>query len=466
MRITRYVAGLAALGVAAATAFFPGRAAQAQSFTFSSSFQVQNLSSTGANISISFYKLNEANAQTSVSDTIPGSGQKTYATLPSQVEAGFDGSAVIASDQRVAAIVNVNSPDLSLSFGGEAYVGVTEGSNSVSLPLLFKGSFGFNSFFNVQNVGQTATQVTVTYSGGGLSSPVVVPAVTVNPGSAARFDVGGNANLPPGFNGSATITSTASDIAAVATHVGPTTVLIYNGFASGTTNPVFPLVNSNNFGYLTGIALQNRGAQASNVTVTYTANGATAATCTETLNIPGNGGSAFFAINAFSANDPTPNDDTCQNGSTFVGSARVSANSANVELVGTVDQLNGGQRKGGTYSGFSEADATGTVVFPLINDRNFGFFTGISLANVTDTAATVTCTYSGTSYKDENQALPARGTLTIVNANKIGNGYNGSGTCTVTGGARIVGVANQLRSSPNSAGQQVDTFYVYEGSNN
>jgi hypothetical protein len=465
MRISRYVAGLAALGVAAATAFFPGRAAQAQSFTFSSSFQVQNLSSTGANISISFFKLNEANAQTSVTDTIAGSGQKTYATLPSQVEAGFDGSAVIASDQRVAAIVNVNSPDLSLSFGGEAYVGVTEGSNSVSLPLLFKGSFGFNSFFNVQNVGQTATQVTVTYSGGGLSAPVTVPAVTVNPGSAARFDVGGNANLPAGFNGAATIASSASDIAAVATHVGPSTVLIYNGFASGTTNPVFPLVNVNNFGYQTGIALQNRGGQASNVTVTYTANGATTPTCTETLSIPGNGGSAFFAISAFGANDANTTNN-CPNGATFVGSARVSANSANVELVGTVDQLNSGQRKGGTYSGFSEADATGTVVFPLINDRNFGFFTGISLANVTDTAATVTCTYSGTTYRDENKALPARGTLTIVNANLIGNGYNGSGTCTVTGGARIVGVANQLRTSPNSAGQQVDTFYVYEGSNN
>jgi hypothetical protein len=451
--------------VAAAAALFPGQAAQAQSFVFSSSFQVQNLSSTGANISISFYPLGATDFSTSVPDTIPGNGQKTYATLPSQVAAGFDGSAVIASDQRVAAIVNVNSPDLSLTFGGEAYVGVTEGSQSVSLPLLFKGSFGFNSFFNVQNVGQTATQVTVTFSGGGLSSPVTLPAVSVAPGAATRVDVGGNASLPPGFNGAATITSTASDIAAVATHVGPTTVLIYNGFSSGTTNPVFPLVNVNNFGYQTGIAIQNRGTAESQVTVTYTENGATTPTCTETLTIPGNGGSGFFAITAFAANDANTTNN-CPNGATFVGSARVSANSANVELVGTVDQLNSAQRKGGTYSGFSEADATSTVVFPLINDRNFGFFTGISLANTSDVAATVTCTYSGTSFRDENRPLPARGTLTIVNANQIGAGYNGSGTCTATGGATIVGVANQLRTSPNANGQQVDTFYVYEGANN
>jgi hypothetical protein len=306
----------------------------------------------------------------------------------------------------------------------------------------------------------------VKYSGGGLAADVTLPAETVAPGAAKRFDVGANASLPSGFNGSVTITSSASDIAAVATHVGPTTVLIYNGFAAGTTNPVFPLVQNNNFGYQSGIALQNRGAAPTTVTMTYQASGSATPTCTETKTIPANGGSAFFAITAFSATD-TATDNTCANGTTFVGSARVTANSANTELVGTVDQVNGAGAKGGTYSGFSDAAASTSVVFPLINDRNFGFFTGINIANVTDTAGTVTCTYSGTSYKDENVALPARGTITIVHVNKIASGYNGSGTCTASGGARIVGVANQLNTGQrNGAGAAVDAFYVYEGTNN
>lgn len=464
MRISRYIAGLASLGVAALAALFPGNnAAQAQSLTFSSSFQVQNLSSSTATISIAFYNLDATSAVVSVDDTIPGSSQKTYATLPSGVPSNFNGSAVISSDQRVAAIVNINSPDLSLTFGGEAYVGVTEGSDTVSLPLLFKGSFGFNSFFNIQNVGQTSTQVTVTYRGGGLSSPVSLAPVTLSPGAAHRFDVtDAAAGLPAGFNGSATVTSTASDIAGVVTHVGPTTVLIYNGFAAGSTNPTFPLVNANNFGYQTGIALQNRGTTDSTVTLTYTPSSAGTA-CTETRTIPANGGTAFFAIEAFSATDPnTGNNNNCANGATFVGSARVTANSANVELVGTVDQLNSAQRKGGTYAGFDPASATSTVVYPLVNDRNFGFFTGLSLVNVSDVTTTITCTYSGTAVTQEQTNVGPGGTFTPVQVNQIANGYNGSGTCTASApGARIVGVANQLRSTGTT-----DTFYVYEGANN
>jgi hypothetical protein len=460
MRISRYVAGLATLGVAALAALFPGNAAQAQSITFSSSFQVQNLSTTTANINIAFYQLEGTSAAASIDDTIAGSSQKTYATLPAGVPAGFNGSAVISSDQRVAAIVNVNSPDLTLTFGGESYVGVTEGSQSVSLPLLFKGSFGFNSFVNVQNVGQTSTQVTITYSGGGLTSPLAKPAVTIAPGAAFRFDQAAEAGLPAGFNGSAIVTSTASDIAAVVSQVGPTTILGYNGFAAGTTNPTLPLVNTNNFGFVTGISLQNTGDTATNVTVSYTPSAAGAA-CTETLNIPARG-TGFFAINAFAANDPTPSDDTCANGATFVGSARVTTNSASMPLVGVVNQLNSATRKGGSYSSFDAASATSTVVYPLINDRNFGFFTGISLVNVSDVTTTIRCVYSGTPVVQEQANVAPGGTFTPVQVNQIANGYNGSGTCTATAaGARIVGVANQLRNTGSA-----DTFYVYEGANN
>jgi hypothetical protein len=459
MRISRYVAGIATLGLAALAAIAPVKPAAAQGFQFSSSFQVQNLSTTAANISIAFYDLGGTSAAVSVDDSIPGSGQKTYATLPSAVQAGFNGSAVISSDQRVAAIVNINSPSLSqLTFGGEAYVGVTEGSQTASLPLLFKGSFGFNSFFNVQNVGQTATNVTVTYAGGGLSAPVVKPAQQVAPGAAVRFDVGGDAGLPAGFNGSATITSSASEIAAVATHVGPSTVLIYNSFAAGSQAPVFPLVNANNSGYITGIAVQNRGATASNVTMSYTPSLAGTA-CTETKSVPA-GGSAFFAIEAFATTDPTPSEDNCANGATFIGSARVTANSANVELVGTVDQVNSAARKGGTYTGFNPADATNTVVYPLINDRNFGFFTGLSMVNTSNVATTIECVYSGTPVR-QSASVPAGGTFTPVQVNQIANGYNGSGVCTSSAaGATIVGIGQQLRPTGTAS-----TFYVYEGTN-
>ncbi|NWF79626.1 MAG: hypothetical protein HXY37_06185 [Chloroflexi bacterium] len=454
MKRFRFVAGAIAAAAAVALSLAP-RGAQAQTIPFSSGIQVQNLSSTGANISIAFYPLRGTAASASVDATIPANGQVVYATLPSAVAAGFDGSAVISSDQRIAAIANIVSPDLSLTFGGEAYIGVTQGSSTVSLPLLFKGVSGFNTFFNVQNVGQTATNVTVTYTNGATES-----FNNLAPGASVRFDQATNTNLPAGFVGAATVTSSASDIAAVVTQVGPTTMLIYNGFStSGSTAPVFPLVNANNAGFITGISIQNTGSAATDVTVSYTPAAGQGTACTETQTIPP-GASRNFAVDAFRTSQ---DGETCANGALFVGSGRVTGNSANQNLVAIVNQLNQGTNKAGSYSGFDASAATDTVVFPLVQDRVAGFFTGLSIYNAGSVTTTIECSYTNAGDVTQSRANVAPGeTFAVVQNNAIANGYNGSGTCRATAaGARIVGIANQLRVSGTS-----DTFFVYEGVNN
>ena len=430
-----------------------GAAVHAQTRTFSTGFQIQNLSTTTANVTISFYPEGSGTALPPVSTTVAGSGSKTYATLPSAVTAGFTGAAVISADQKIAAIVNVVSPDLSLSFGGAAYSGFTSGAKTVSLPVIFKGSFGFNTFFNVQNVSSTAASVSVRYSNGVTEGPF-----TIQPGSAKRFDQAVNAGLTAPFFGSATVTSD-QDIAATVIEVGPTTVLGYNGITAGSTAPVFPLVNSNNAGYMTGIGLQNAGDVATTVTVSYTPSGSGLGTaCTETQTIPAKGTKAF-AIDAFRISAAGEN---CANGALFVGSAKVTANSASQPLVGIVNQLNQTTNKGGSYNAFNTSNATNTVVYPLIQDRVYGFFTGISIVNVGDVATPLTCTYSGTTYTDSTASLAPGATFTVQQVNKIGNLFNGSGTCTASApGAKIVGIANQLKNTGTT-----DTFFVYEGTNN
>lgn len=455
--LRKFVPAVALAGAMLAAAL-PGGSAKAQTVPFSSGFQVQNLASVGATISMAFYPEDSTSASDTVGATIPANGQVTYATLPSAVDAGFKGSAVISSDQRIAAIVNLISPNLNNLSLGSSYVGVTGGSQSVSLPLLFKNSFDFNTFFSVQNVGQAATQVTVTYSGGGLNSPVTEQA-TIQPGAAHRFDQQSNPNLPNGFNGSAVVTSTASDIAAVVTQWSSTTSLTYNGFAAGTTDPFFPLVNANNAGFITGISLQNIGTASTNVTVTYTPSSA-GQTCTETKTIPAKG-TAFFALNSFSTTPESGVTENCANGATFVGSARVTTNSANQPLVGIVNQLNQGTRKGGSYSSFDASAGTNTVVFPLIQDRYFGYFTGISIVNTGSVPTTIECTFSGSSQKQTSGTIQPGGSYTVIQNNVIAADYNGSGRCVANAsGAQIVGIANQL------GGGNVDTFFVYEGTNN
>jgi hypothetical protein len=456
----RYAA-FALLALAMVAGAFAATPAYAQYPTFSSGIQVQNLGTSTAQVTFSFYEENATGDPAyTLTTSINANSQKTYATLDTAgVGAGFQGSAVLSSDQKIAAIVNLVGAD----FGGEAYVGVEGGANDIALPFLTKGFFSFNAFFNVQNVGSSATNVEVTYSGNGISGTVTDSYSNLQPGASHRFDLAATSSIPAGFNGSATINCPSSECAAVVTLVSNKTVQVYNGFASGSTNPSFPLINTNNFGFTTGIALQNFGTQSTEVTVSYgDANGEV---CTETQTIAPKA-VEYFAINAFLVNPPASYTATenCPNGQLFVGAGRVTTNSTNQSLVGIVNQNS--SATAGTYGSFNPSQGTRTVVYPLIQDRVFGYFTGISIANVGDVATTVECSFSGTSTTQTSPSLDPGEVWTDNQLNVLGNRYNGSATCTASNAsAKIVGIANQLGPSQVTGGTR-DNFYVYEAANN
>jgi hypothetical protein len=424
---------------------------------FSVGTQVQNLASTNAEVTITWYNP-DGTVAAEATDTIPANGSITYAPLDQFTTVpptGFPGLAVISSSEQVAAIVNLVSPDISLSFGGAAYIGVGSGARSVSLPLLFKNFGGFNTFFYIQNVSATRANVTITYRGQGITGTVQETAA-IEPNTVRRFDQNANSQLPSNFFGSAIIESD-QDIAAAVVQVGPTTVLAYNGFTEATTTPYFPLINANNSGFITGISVQNTGMSDTDVTVSYSPSPGIAGNspaCTETKTVPANGGTAIFAVDAFHSGQPGEN---CADGGLFVGSARVTTNSTNQPLVAVVNQLNPTTNKAGAYAAFNPTGASSTVVFPLIQDRIGGYFTGFSIVNVGSTATTVTCTYSNSSVIQSETLEPGE-TFTAVQNNAIADGYNGSGTCQASGSGRIIGIANQVDISGSA-----DTFFVYEG---
>lgn len=442
-----------AAAIAAAALAFGGNSASAAATSFSTGFQIQNLSNATANVSISFVPSGSSTPSATVQTTIDPNGAATYAVLPNEVTAGFSGGAVVNSDQQVAAVVNVIA-DGNFNYGG-AYSGFSAGANSVTLPLLFKSSFGFNSFFNIQNTGTAATDVTVTYSNGATETKAV------QPGSSERFDQAANAGLPAGFNGSAIVTSSSQPIAAAVVENGPTTLLAYNGFVSTSTAPVMPLINSNNANFFTGVAMQNAGDQATDVTVSYTPSSPQDGTaCTETKTVPAKG-TVFFALDAFAANPPAGANDNCANGAKFVGSAKVTTNSANQPLIAVVNQLNSITNKGEAYESFDASAATSTIVLPLIQDRFFNYFTGFNIVNVGTAATNITCTYSGTSVQQTVANLPAGGTATLIQQGAIGNSYNGAGVCTAdNANAKIIGVLNQV--NPSAA---TDAFFVSQAIN-
>jgi len=125
-------------------------------------------------------------------------------------------------------------------------------------------------------------------------------------------------------------------------------------------------------------------------------------------------------------------------------------------LVGIANQLLPGVN-GESYGSFAASDATNKVVAPLIMDRNNGYFTGISVANAGGPAATVTCTFSKSSFTIVKALAPGEA-LTELQQGKIADKYVGSATCTADNAStKIVGIVNQL--GPSST---ADQLLVYE----
>ena len=443
MKVSKLVmaAALAAATIGAGSA----QPASALVFSYTAGIQVQNLSAAPASVVISFYNADgTTTGNGGISGNIPASGSATYFPFKdTEVKAGFNGSAVVSSDQQVAAVVNVLGSGPANS--AASYIGFQQGANTLLVPLLMKANSGFSTWMKAQNTGSAAANVTVAYSDGTSAT------ATIAPGAAATFDQSTEAHNAAVF--AATITSN-QPLAATIMQEDSKTLFAYNAFPGGSQNPNMPLINANNSGYITGIQLQNGGSAPTNVTVTYTPSSAGTA-CTETQTI-GAGQSATFALNAFAT---TVAGETCANGAAFIGSAQVTANSASQPLVAVVNQLLPGVN-GEAYGGFDATAATATVVLPLVMDRNNGFYTGFNVVNVGTAATTVSCTFVGVggavSYVVNASLAAGQGTTAIQNG-QVSDGFVGSGKCTAAAGGKIVGVVNEL--GPSSG----DFLLVYEG---
>jgi hypothetical protein len=244
--------------------------------TYTTGIVIQNLTIFDSNVRLDFHRaspLLPGKAEFSVVTSIPGSSSITYAPLPTQVSNGFAGSLIVFSERDVGMIVNTASPNLAADFGGGSYVGSKVGSTRVFIPIIFKNYSEFTTFFYVQNIGRRPTIITITYSNNTTESTILAPNET------RKFDQSNNNNLPTGFNGSAKITSSATDIVVNVTQVKVTTlgsILSYNGAIGTAYNPVFPIVQANNSNYFTGINIYNTGSSDTSITVRVSVQGVTA----------------------------------------------------------------------------------------------------------------------------------------------------------------------------------------------
>ncbi len=414
--------------------------------SYTSGIQVQNLSGTESDVVLTYYKPDGSVDTTFVDPTkLPAYGSRTY--YPVHATTGFKGSVVVSSGQPLAAISNMLGLGTSKQ-GAASYVAPTTGGSPIYIPLLMKGNSGIDTWFSVQNTDPTLdATVNVAYSDGTTAGPV-----TIKAGASAVFDQAAETHSLKVF--AATVTST-KDIAVVAIEETSNNILYaYTGFLTGATFPVMPLINSNNSGNITGVQIQNSGNTETQVTVSYTPSQAGTA-CTETQTIAA-GASKTFALNAFAGVPLAGMTTTCIN-QKFIGSAAVTVNSNSQLLMAVVNQVNA--TSGEAYGSFDVATATPKVVFPLIQDRNSGWFTGLSVMNVGQAETTVTCTFTNTAYTFSATIQPGQAAVDIQQ-NKIADRYIGSATCLASGGVNIVGTLNEANMNPS-----LDGLMVYEGIN-
>ena len=442
--------------------------------SYESTLNVTNVSGSSGTITLTYYNSDGTVAATYEDDIDPYE-TKFYTTLPS-VSDGFNGSMIVSSGVPIAAasmVIGKDAGDSPMNYAH--YVGVSNGSGTAYLPLLMDSNYGFNTFYYVQNTSNDLVDVAISYSDG-----LVVSAIEdLEPGASVKIDNQAEAHTAKKFTG--TLTATGGDIAVTVVEWADGSygkpLYSYSGFDGGSTNPVLPMVNQNNYGYWTAIPVQNLGTITTTVTLSYTPTKAGTA-CTETLEI-GPGALGEFGSYAHKFSPQTPGT-TCTLGQTFVGVATVTGNTASQPLVGIVNQLNTelteDYDKGAALMGINVSKATPKVVFPEVYQwyGTWHWWSSITITNLSGSAlpiGDVSCRGVGTSdggaedvsWSNTSAIANGEGWITDLyqDFGPMPNTFLGGVICTSATG-EIVGTLNTLG---HTAPDAIDTYTIYEGVN-
>lgn len=246
-------------------------------FNYTSIFSVQNTDTEPNTITVDFYNTS-ATLVHSLSQTVQdGASYYVDAGQITQLGTSFNGSAVISAERSGGADGSIVATVMELSTtgtGASAFESVANGGQTFYMASALCNAFGgFNSAYAVQNTSLTTpTSVTVTYSNGATE--------TANVGAGAKFSfLACNASgMSGGFSGSATVTSTATDVVAIGKVNGLGMSTAFLGAASGAPKLALPYVRWSETQYSTGarqranIAIQNVGSAsipANALSVTY-----------------------------------------------------------------------------------------------------------------------------------------------------------------------------------------------------
>jgi len=202
---------------------------------FASSIAYTNVgSATTTILSLSFYDSPSdiSPLEIPLTNLNPYASSEVFIGSLTGIESGFQGTAVLISDQPITATLLQRPEGSSAVKVVPASVGFAAGTEDSLIPTVLKNAFGgFYTIFSVQNSGGSDTDVVIKFYD---TSATLQHTINQNIESGAGFfvDAGNVSALGSSFNGSVVVDTTGGSIVTSAMEFGSGDVMALNNYAS------------------------------------------------------------------------------------------------------------------------------------------------------------------------------------------------------------------------------------------
>ena len=386
--------------------------------------QIQNVGTGTGTVTITAYDA-ESPATYDASKDIAAGASATF--IPSDfvgMPAGFQGSAVVSSNQDIRAIVNVTNRqvgDFGVAGGLAAaqYQGMNQGDTTINFPLAKNDYFNKTTTFYIQNAGTEAATADATFFFGGTAYNYTTPAI--GPGQMVIVTPADATGAPSGDTdgvGSLTVVSTQPLAGSVLEHSDDdaTAKLLQatRGFVTtdGDTTLYAPIIKSVWFNRFTGLQVQNSSGSPVDIQVEYTGSGGACAGTTYNDSATGVGPGESHTFVHLPAQSPLP--ENCLASATVTADGEITA-IVNESYTGAFVAA-GNEQESTTYSAVPANAETMIVSAPLFKENSYNKGTGLQVQNVGGSNASVTLTFTGATgtYVSTAQSIAPGASMTFV----------------------------------------------------
>lgn len=416
---------------------------------WSSSINLQNVTTSPATVVITFYDASGNVVTTYTPESLAG-GEALSIFVPSITTSpalpSGQYSVVVSSDVQILASVNTASTSsTSAPWTAFAYDGFdsSQAGTSLYFPGNYNNYFNFFSELVIQNTDPSTTaNLKATFrnqSGGVIAADVSLGSVA--PNASRTIAMSSVSGLPSGNSAvfSAVVTSDETvNLVGVANiwRTSPTNgTASYSGFTSGSSTLYPPALYNSYYGFRSALTIQNVGTGNAIGTITYS-NGQTVP-----FNLVAGAAQEYYQP----ANTALPSGNS--NG---VFAAKVEATQGSV--VGLVSLSSA---TGGPFASYNvPSSATASANIPNLLSDYYGYFSAVTVQNAGTTSCNITLTYANNSTRTIN-SVPAGGTANFIHLDNAGDSLpfrtSTSAAATCHNGNPVVAVI-QHNTSPNVAG--------------